>query len=98
MLLCLRRFCRPLGPYAAGNAVGFIPGTLLFSSLGHQARQVHGLVIYSEDHSSEEWVLLVLEAAVTLTAVVGLGVYFRRIWTSEQERWGGTKPSTTELE
>lgn len=56
------------------------------------------MVIYSADHSSEEWVLLALEAVITLTAVVGLGVYFRRVWTSEQERWGGTKPSTTELE
>jgi hypothetical protein len=97
-LLRLRRVCRTLGPYAAGNAVGFIPGTLLFSSLGHQARQLHGLVMYSADHSNEEWVLIAVEAAITLMAVVGLGVYYRRVWTSEQERFGGTKPSTTELE
>ena len=70
----------------------------MFSSLGHQARQLHGVLLYSTDHSDEQWGLLATEAALTLMAVVGLGVYFRRVWTSEQERFGGTKPSTTELE
>ena len=98
LCLCCDSICRALGPYAAGNAVGFVPGTLLFSSLGHQARQLHGVLIYSTEHSDEEWVLIATEAALTMMVAVAIGIYFRRIWTLEQERFGGTKPSATGLE
>ena len=90
--------CRPLRPYAAGNAVGFIPGSLLFSSLGHQARQLHGIFMYASDEGDTPWGLIATEAALTLAAIVALGVYFRRVWIAEQERFGGTKLSSTELD
>jgi ABC-type glycerol-3-phosphate transport system permease component len=63
-------------------------------------RQLHGLLFYSmdSDDGGTEWRLVAAEAALTLIAVVVLGVSFRRRWTEEQERFGGQKPSTTELQ
>ena len=62
-------------------------------------RQLHGLLFYSMDSDGgTEWGLVAAEAALTLIAVVVLSVYFRRRWTEEQERFGGQKPSATELQ
>lgn len=88
----------PLGSYVLGNAVGFIPGTLIFSSLGHQARQLHGLVFYTAEHTDEEWRYICAEMTVTLTAVIALGAYFRKTWAEEQERFSGTKSSPGEVQ
>ena len=50
-------------------------------------RHIHGLIFQEIESDPSEWVPLAAEAALTLLSIVGMTVYFRRIWKQEQDRF-----------
>lgn len=65
--------------YLCGNAVGFIPGSLLFSLLGHKAGTLL-TVLTDGDADHSEIAIVCVEFTLIVAAIAVLGMRFRALW------------------
>lgn len=74
--------------YLVGNAIGLLPGSLLFSLLGAQAQSLLSMVASTSAGSApkDEITLVGIEVVCLLGALAALSVYFRRAWKQKAEK------------
>ena len=61
-----------------GNALGFVPGSLLFSLLGHNAATLYSVLTDGGDTAS--LVVVCVEFCLLFGCITALAVHFRKIW------------------
>ena len=77
--------------YFVGNAIGLLPGSLLFSLLGAQAQSLLSMIASTSSGSAptDEITLVVIEIVCLVGALAALSVYFRRLWKQKAEKEAG---------
>ena len=66
------------------QAVGFLPGSLLFSLLGHHAGTLLAVLLDVDDADRGELWIVCVELALVLAAITALALRFRRVWRDRQ--------------
>jgi len=87
--------------YIIGNAIGLLPGALIFSLLGAQAQSLLAVVTSPSQSSSgssaatrrDDIILLGLELVFLIGATAALGVQFRRLWQRKAEQDAARAPN-----
>ena len=87
--------------YIVGNAVGLLPGSLIFSLLGDQAQSLIAMVTSSSQSTGisgttrrDEIALLGLELVFLVGAAAALGLHFRRVWQRKAEQEAARAPNS----
>lgn len=87
--------------YVVGNAIGLLPGALIFSLLGDQAQSLLAMVTSPSQSSGgssgatrrNEIILLGLELVFLIGAMAVLGVQFRRLWQRKAQQDAARAPN-----
>lgn len=87
--------------YIIGNAIGFIPGSLIFSRLGGQAQSLLAMITAPSQNGGadsgtkrrDEAVLVGLELLFLVGAAAALGMHFRRLWRHKAEKEAANAPN-----